>query len=161
MMNIEVAGANLLLAVSVSLVAICSFAWALRGHFATVGRIPQGMRLLSAVSLLSYIMYVGLLFRNGRGAPVPTMLGLAGFTVSILLFWWTVAETRSHRLTLAYTDADPVTIRTRGPYALVRHPFYLSYILFWIGTALVAGSWQWVTALLLTAWYVHIARGEE
>jgi protein-S-isoprenylcysteine O-methyltransferase Ste14 len=160
-MNVEITGTDLLLPVSVSLVAICSFAWALRGHFVTVGRIPQGMRLLSAISLLAYIMYVGLLFRRGYEATTVTIPGLIGFTVSIVLFWWTVAETRSHRLRLAYSDADPDRINTGGPYAVVRHPFYLSYIVFWISTALVAGSWQWVIALILTLWYVRIARGEE
>src|ERR1700749_5092196 len=40
------------------------------------------------------------------------------------------------------TDADPDTINTEGPYAYVRHPFYLSYIGFWISTGLIAGMWQ-------------------
>src|SRR4051795_3257636 len=148
-MNVEIAGSNLLLPVSLSLVAICSFGWALCGHFLTVGRIPKGMRLLSAVSLLSYITYAGLLFWRGRGTTVATIAGLVGFTMSISLFWWTISKTRSHRLRLAYTIADPDTINTGGPYAFVRHPFYLSYISFWISTALIAGSWQWVAALIL------------
>jgi protein-S-isoprenylcysteine O-methyltransferase Ste14 len=160
-MNVEIAGSNLLLPVSLSLVAICSFGWALRGHFLTVGRIPKGMRLLSAVSLLSYITYAGLLFWRGRGTTVATIAGLVGFTMSISLFWWTISKTRSHRLRLAYTIADPDTINTGGPYAFVRHPFYLSYISFWISTALIAGSWQWVAALILTLWYVRVAQGEE
>ena len=122
---------------------------------------PKGMRLLSAVSLLSYLVYGGLLFWRGYEATIATIAGLVGFALSIILFWWTVSATRSHRLRLAYTDADPDTINTGGPYALVRHPFYLSYIIFWICTALVAGSWQWVPALALTLWYVRVARDEE
>lgn len=160
-MNLQITGTSLFLPIFVSLVAFCSFAWALRGHFVTVGRIPQGMRLLSAASLLSYLAYLGLLFRQGHGSAAGTMPGLTGFAASLMLFWWTVAETRRHRLRLAYSDAGPDRIHAGGPYAFVRHPFYLSYIIFWISTALIAGSWQWVMAVILTLWYVRIARGEE
>jgi protein-S-isoprenylcysteine O-methyltransferase Ste14 len=86
---------------------------------------------------------------------------LGGFTISIVVFWWAVANTRLHRLRLAYTNADPDMINTSGPYAYVRHPFYLSYIAFWISTALVAQTWQWAPALTLALWYVRIARDEE
>jgi protein-S-isoprenylcysteine O-methyltransferase Ste14 len=160
-MNVEITSSDLALPVSLSLVAICSFGWALRGHFVTVGRIPKGMRLLSVVSVLSYITYAGLLFRQRPEATVATMFGLTGITASIILFWWTVSRTRTHRLCLAHTDADPHRINTEGPYAFVRHPFYLSYISFWISTALIAGSWQWMAGLILTAWYLLIARDEE
>jgi len=122
---------------------------------------PKGMRLLSAVSLLSYLLFLGLLLWRGCEATAATILGLAGFVVSIILFWWTVSTTRSRRLRLAYTDVDPDTINTEGPYAFVRHPFYLSYIIFWISTAVIAGPGQWAAALILTLWYVVVARGEE
>ena len=160
-MNVGVAGSGLLLPIFLSLVAFCSFGWALRGHFVTTGRIPTGMRLLSIANLSSYIMYVGLLSWRGCGAAVWTALGLVGFSFSILLFWWAVATTRSHRLQLAYTDADPDTVNTQGPYGYVRHPFYLSYIGFWISTGLIAEMWQWPAALALVLWYVGIARAEE
>jgi protein-S-isoprenylcysteine O-methyltransferase Ste14 len=119
------------------------------------------MRLLSIVSLLSYITYVCLLSSRGYDAGGLTTLGLGGFTISIVVFWWAVANTRLHRLRLAYTNADPDMINTSGPYAYVRHPFYLSYIAFWISTALVAQTWQWAPALTLALWYVRIARDEE
>jgi protein-S-isoprenylcysteine O-methyltransferase Ste14 len=125
-MNLDVTDSNLLLPAFLSLAAICSFAWALRGHFVTIGRIPKGMRLLSAVNLISYVMYLALLLLEDQRAAAATIAGLAGLTASIILFWWTVARTRERRLRLAYTDADPDTLYSDGPYAFVRHPFYLS-----------------------------------
>jgi len=119
------------------------------------------MRLLSLVSLLAYMSYLGLLFWQGCDAAAWTTLGLVCFALSIALFWWTVITTKRDRLRVAYTDADPSTIHVGGPYAHVRHPFYLSYIIFWVGTALVAGSWQGVPALILILWYIHIAQDEE
>jgi len=160
-MNVDVIGNNLLLPAFLSLAAICSFAWALRGHFVTIGGIPKGMRLLSTASLISYVMYLGLLLLEDHRTTAATIAGLAGLTASIILFWWTVARTRERRLRLAYTDADPDTLYSDGPYAFMRHPFYLSYIIFWISTAVIAGTWQWAAALILSLWYIRIAKDEE
>jgi protein-S-isoprenylcysteine O-methyltransferase Ste14 len=52
-------------------------------------------------------------------------------------------------------------IYTDGPYARVRHPFYLAYCLGWLGTAVAAGPIQWIPAILLIAWYYRTAREEE
>jgi protein-S-isoprenylcysteine O-methyltransferase Ste14 len=161
MMSIGILGSTLWLPVALSVVAFGSFGWAVRGHFETGARIPDGMRLLSLFSLLSYAAYLGILCWWGCEMAVWTVLGEVGFVFSIILFWWTVVTTRGRRLHLAYTNTDPNFLCTSGPYALVRHPFYLSYILFWIGTGLVARGWQWMSALTLTLWYVRIARGEE
>jgi protein-S-isoprenylcysteine O-methyltransferase Ste14 len=160
-MNIGIAGGSLWLPISLSLVAFGSFSWALRGHFKVSGRMPTGMRLLSLFSLLSYISYVGLVFWRGYEVQISTIVGLAGITASIILFWWAVITTRQHRPSLAYTDADPDIIYVNGPYGHIRHPFYLSYIIFWVGAALVAGMWQWAPALILALWYIRIAQEEE
>lgn len=119
------------------------------------------MRILSIFSLVSYLNYIGLLIWYKHEKPLWTTVGLAGFALSLVLFWWTVITTRRHRLNLAYTDADPDIVYITGPYAQVRHPFYLSYIIFWISSALVAGRWQWMPAVILTSWYIRIARAEE
>lgn len=160
-MSISIAGTASWLPIAISLVGFGSFSWALRGHFATAGKIPTGMRLLSLFSLVSYMAYIGRLARQGCEATMWTTVGLVGLASSIVLFWWTVTTTRRHRLRLAHTDADPDNIYTGGPYAHVRHPFYLSYIMFWISTALIAGGWQWGPALILILWYIRIAQGEE
>nr|WP_294523584.1 EAL domain-containing protein [uncultured Rhodopila sp.] len=149
------------LPLAASLAGFGSFCWALRGHFAIDGRIPAGMRLLSLFSLVAYLNYAGLLVWRGVAPTRWTEAGMAGFAASFLLFWWTVSTTRGHRLHIAYSDADPDMIYTAGPYAHVRHPFYLSYIVFWLATAAVAGEWQFVPVLILAGWYVRIARGEE
>ncbi len=68
---------------------------------------------------------------------------LAAFLIafaSLGLFWWTVVVTRSNPPTLAFTPDIPVHIHTEGPYAYVRHPFYSSYLLFWVSSALAVGD---------------------
>jgi protein-S-isoprenylcysteine O-methyltransferase Ste14 len=119
------------------------------------------MRLLGFVSLVSYMAYLYLLVWQDLQVSLRALIGLAGFVLSLLLFWWAVAATRQHRLCLAYADAKPTSIYTTGPYSYIRHPFYLAYIIFWSSTAMVVGGWQWMSAVILTFWYIHIAKGEE
>lgn len=143
-----------------SLLPFLSFVWGLRWHFDTGGRIPRAMRLLSVVNLTSYMSYIGLLTYH-QNLGLQSVLPLAAFATSLLLFWWTVIVTRQHRPMVAHADADPGSLYSSGPYAYVRHPFYLSYIIFWIGTAIDAGTWQWVPTIGLTLWYARIAYQEE
>jgi len=146
---------------AMSLAAFGSFGWALRGHFTIRGRMPNGMRLLSLASVIAYINFGCLLLWDSREPTAWTAAGVVALAGSMMLFWWTVRTTRHHKFPVAYTEDDPGMICTSGPYAYVRHPFYLSYIVFWFATAAIAGGWQWVTAVFLAAWYAGIARGEE
>src|ERR1700712_4977620 len=148
----------LLLAASVA--CLGSFAWALRGHFRQDCRMPLGMRLLSATSLVGFCGYAWQLCHAFPGRAL-TLLGLELFLLSFALFWWTIAATRADRPRVAHADDSPRSRQTSGPYRLVRHPFYASYIVFWLGTAVTAGGAQWLAASFLTAWYVLIARHEE
>ena len=146
---------------ALSLAAFGSFGWAIRGHFATRGRMPNGMRLLSLASLIAYLSFGCLLIWDRREPTAWTSAGLTMLAGSVLLFWWTVRTTRRHRLPLAFAEADPLMLCTSGPYAYVRHPFYLAYIAFWFATAAIAGGLQWVAAVFLFVCYAGIARNEE
>jgi protein-S-isoprenylcysteine O-methyltransferase Ste14 len=148
------------LLIAASVACLGSFGWALRGHFRRDGRMPLGMRLLSAASLISFCGYVWQLWQV-HSRPGFTLLGLGLFAASFGMFWWSIASTRTDRPQLAYARAFPHVLQTSGPYRLVRHPFYASYIVFWLATALTAGDLQWLAAFALTTWYVLIARHEE
>jgi protein-S-isoprenylcysteine O-methyltransferase Ste14 len=143
-----------------SVACLGSFTWALRGHFRREGPIPLGMRLLSAASLAGFCLY---LCRLRQVHPPPGLLlsGLALFALSLCVFWWAVASTRAARLHLAHSDADPQFLTTSGAYRLIRHPFYVAYMIFWLATALSAGGAQWLVTAVLVTWYVQIARYEE
>ena len=49
-----------------------------------------------------------------------------------------------------------------GPYRWVRHPFYLSYTLAWLGAVAAVGDVQLLpTVAVMLAFYVGAAYGEE
>jgi protein-S-isoprenylcysteine O-methyltransferase Ste14 len=141
------------------LACFISFSWAVRGHFRPTGAMPAGMKLIGALSLLGF---VGLLWQLRDGAAAwPVVVSLFG--LSLWLFRSTVRTTRLHPPTLAFDTDAPHRLFCQGPYRYVRHPFYLSYMLFWIGTAVSASTPDaWAIPLVLGAlYYVAAAREEQ
>ena len=82
--------------------------------------------------------------------------------LSLALFRQAIAASRNARLKLAFDEANPHGLVTEGPYRYVRHPFYASYVLFWIGWAVAL--WHpivMVPLVIIAAIYVRAALVEE
>ncbi len=98
-------------------------------------------------------------------APVPPGRGLAGIAIlacAAALFLWAAWTTRERKLALAFAGAVPEHVQTAGPYGLVRHPFYASYLLAFAGGAVAAGTVWLVPAVVAGAFtYAKAAREEE
>jgi protein-S-isoprenylcysteine O-methyltransferase Ste14 len=141
-------------------VAFVSFAWGVRGHFQVEGRLPPAMQALSAFSLLAFASFLWIIVRHGV-PPGRAMATVVLATAATGLFWWAVSTTRTRPPAVAHQPGTPTMVHDAGPYALVRHPFYLSYSMLWLGTALAADGLQWVFALVLIGWYYVTARAEE
>lgn len=141
-------------------VALGSFSWGLRRHFRAEGGMPAGMRALTFASGAATVLFLFLVFSHGvgpRGGAVSIIASLA----ATALFWWAVEATRHSPPHLAHTGDTPQMLHESGPFAYVRHPFYLSYCIFWLGTAIAAGGLQWLAAVGLIGWYYATARAEE
>ncbi len=98
-------------------------------------------------------------------SPVPpgrTAAAGAALALSLALFLSAAWANRARKLALAFAPRAPEHLQTRGPYRLVRHPFYASYLLAFVGGAIAAGSAWLAPAVLagaLTYWTA--ARQEE
>jgi protein-S-isoprenylcysteine O-methyltransferase Ste14 len=148
------------LTIIMALAAFGSFAWGLKHHFRIDRGMPARMRYLSGCSTVAFLLFLGLVVLSGvnLGAGVAAV---ALFLASTLLFWWTVRTTRARPPAIAHTDNVPTMIYAEGPYAYVRHPFYLAYGLGWLATAIAGGPIQWVPASLIIGWYYRTAHEEE
>ena len=136
-----------------------SFSWAIKFHFRNTGESPRGMQLLSALSFVAFAWFIyGLSTRPGGYRAMPFAL----CALSSLLFWWCILHTRPKPFTLAFSLDLPAFLDTGGPYRVARHPFYLSYLMFWVATALaVPGALSWVAPVALSALYTLAATREE
>lgn len=98
-------------------------------------------------------------------SPVPPRRAaeaLALIAAGVALFLWAAWTNRSRKLALAFSAKVPEHVQTDGPYRLVRHPFYTSYLLAFMGGGLAAGT-PWLVAAV-AAWvltYGRAARSEE
>jgi len=117
------------------------------------------MTFLSAMGILSSIVQVVVVATVRPGAS-RTVSALILYVGALVLFWWTVPHAAEAQLNIAFTKVEPVNLLVTGPYAYVRHPFYASYLLYWIAGALVS-SWLWTSVFVMGSCYFVAMDQEE
>ena len=157
---IDVTAANVSIAL-IAMLCIGSYLWGVRAHFRQDGAMPLGMRIIALASVGGYLVMLGLLLVNSASA-ISKVLGTALMLLSLAIFWWAVGTTRGRNLALAYSIDSPASLVHDGPYRFVRHPFYLSYLCFWVaGVVATATSAFGVMFFLMLALYLRAALMEE
>jgi protein-S-isoprenylcysteine O-methyltransferase Ste14 len=140
-------------------ICFSAFCWGVRGHFRSTGAMPLGMQVTSGLSML---LFAGFLWNLVHGLGAAWFLSIALFTASLGVFAAAILASRRTPPTLAYDNDSPNFLLNHGPYRYVRHPFYLAYVLFWLGTAIAVHSLAgWVAPVLMTALYIDAASREE
>jgi len=117
---------------------LLSFQLALDRHFIRAGRMP---RAAMALAILSTAVYVSALVRLWMAGAPSTAFSAAAAVVmlgSFLLFHATRLGSPSRCLPVAFEDASPPRLVAEGPHRFIRHPFYTSYMLYWVAVALSA-----------------------
>ncbi|MEN0000860.1 MAG: isoprenylcysteine carboxylmethyltransferase family protein [Pseudomonadota bacterium] len=146
----------LLLAISV----FSSQVWSTAVHF-EMSEMQSGAKIVIAMVIIGLITLCSIVARFEQ-PPLAQYAGAAMLLGSLAVFWWAIRETRSAKLRAVFTTKNPHTLVQTGPYAYVRHPFYSSYVLFWLGLAL--GSWSIIGGaffILLFIIYWRAAADEE
>ena len=122
---------------------------------------PWGMRIITLASIVGYLVMLSLLLVNHASA-LSKALGAGLMLLALAIFWWAVRTTSGHSLTLAYSLDSPVGLVNEGPYRFVRHPFYLSYLCFWMAGVVATGQPLFgVIFILMLALYWRAAWMEE
>lgn len=139
-----------------------SYGWGLARFFRTPSQDARGHRLITAAtaaSVLAHYVALAFFYRQGDARFAAAM---ALYAVSLLLFWWCVAVNRTRPLSLAFSTDRPHHLMAEGPYAVIRHPFYLSYMLCWIAGTLASGCWPLAATIAIMGWiYRRAAVAEE
>lgn len=100
-------------------------------------------------------------------APPSTLGGVLAVVAVVLIgaaLWLAGFTLGTHRRPLALwhqTDDAPRHLVTEGPYARIRHPFYTSYLLALVGSALAAPHWSTLGVLAVLAWRLNGTAARE
>lgn len=136
------------------------FARAVRGHFVSP-QLPPAMKLLVALSYLAMLVYLFALW-TGAAPLWQRIASLCLQLVAVGLFNWARTTTLANRFTAAFDTDKPQFLVRAGPYRFVRHPFYVSYVTFWVGSSLGGNSPAlWLICLVLIGSYIVAALLEE
>ncbi|HZJ30524.1 MAG TPA: isoprenylcysteine carboxylmethyltransferase family protein [Vicinamibacterales bacterium] len=90
------------------------------------------------------------------------VLGAAGIVASLGLYEWSASSIRGRVFSYAGNHDLPQFVHRSGPYAYVRNPFYLSYLLAEISIVVIWPSvWGAMVVALAAAYFQWLARYEE
>jgi protein-S-isoprenylcysteine O-methyltransferase Ste14 len=150
--------------VSVSLLVAClaSFAWSMRKFFARPAGDTAGMRVIKICGAVFAVLHLGAI------AVTPRMTTGQGLAAALLylsalgLFWWAIGTNSPRPLSAAFSPDAPQYLVERGPYRVIRHPFYCSYLLAWTaGIAATGRLWLLPSLAVMLIIYLRAARQEE
>ena len=149
-----------LLVSAISMAVIAQYSWSMNGHFSSRA-MPRGAVVIAVVVLATTITFLILQWALEQ-PPAAALIGAAVQIGSLVLFWAAIRASRTARLRLAFDEENPDSLVTEGPYRYLRHPFYLSYLIFWSGwTIAVWSPWAVVLLAVILAVYILAAKGEE
>lgn len=139
---------------------LAAFTWGVIAHFSRPHGVPALMYVIGIATGALTCAQIARMTRVDPGwwtAPV-----LVGYAASLALYLWAVAATRGRGFSLAFSADLPTALVARGPYRYVRHPFYASYLLYWLAGALaIRETWLIPAVAVVVALYVVAALAEE
>ena len=117
--------------------------------------------VVSAISGLGLAIFIYELASAQK--PLSALqIGLLLFAASAALFAWALTASRHQEFNSVFAETQARPIVRSGPFRYIRHPFYTSYIVYWLGVAIAA--WHPLSPLALVALvpaYIIAARSEE
>lgn len=139
------------------------FAVALQDFFLDSRVNNPRIRALQDVGIGLAVVHFGGILLLGSVSPVWAAAGIAMYFFATLLFLSALdSAKRVHLPRTLVDDPMPKALITAGPFALVRHPFYLAYALAWLAAPVAThGPLITISGVLAVAVYVYAARREE
>jgi protein-S-isoprenylcysteine O-methyltransferase Ste14 len=139
-----------------------SFTWGVRKFFVKPEKLGFGVRLTLAAGTLFSIAHLAVILLTSQFHPAAVAAAVVLYGLSLVMFWWAIQANRVKPLAACFAKSESLHLVQHGPYRLVRHPFYCSYLLAWIAGPV--GTWNiWLafTAAIMFVLYLTAAVNEE
>jgi protein-S-isoprenylcysteine O-methyltransferase Ste14 len=143
-------------------VCFASFTWAIQYLFRRPATVSKQMKLLSLMGLVFFIAQVLAIAIQAKVWILTSLVAIAIYLGALALFYWAVPYARSGGFCLAFSSVITKELVRAGPYRYIRHPFYASYLLFWV--AGVMASHQpllLLSVVFMAAFYARAIAHEE
>jgi protein-S-isoprenylcysteine O-methyltransferase Ste14 len=148
---------------AVALATAIIIAVAVQDFFVDARTNSPRVRAMQDVGVAFAVSHFGAIVLRGSAGPNWAIAGIAMYVAATLLFLSALEAAR--RVPLPRTLVDdpmPKALITNGPFALIRHPFYLAYSLAWLAAPVAThGPLIAVFAFIAITAYVVAARREE
>lgn len=121
------------------------------------------IRALQDLGVVIAVTQFGILLVRGSAGPNWAIAGIAMYVAATLLFLSALEAARRVPLPRTFVDDPlPKALITGGPFAVVRHPFYISYSIAWLAAPVAThGPVIGLLALVAIGIYATAARREE
>lgn len=134
----------------------------MRRFFIQPAGLTPGMQLIKICGIAFGILHLAAIAATPRIAAVRGISGVALYLCSLGLFWWAIRTSLRHPLSAAFSPDVPNHLVAQGPYKIMRHPLYCSYLLCWLAGWVAAGRlWLAPTIAVMLVIYLVAAREEE
>ena len=123
-----------------------------------------GQRGASFLSQLISLAFVGLFYRRDEIELNPwlTVVGVIGLIASLVLFEWARRAVSGRLFSYIFSSDTPQFICMEGPFAYIRNPFYASYLLAMLSTAVMWPSlFRFGLVLAMVLYFTGAAIYEE
>lgn len=122
-------------------VFLAALLWSYYGHFRQTGPRSWRLRIMGFSFLCAGIAQIAVLI-DARRVAAGAVGAVPLYGLALGLWGWAAQASGRNRLSLAFSPGDrPREVLSGGPYRLVRHPFYSSYLLYWLAGFVATAHW--------------------
>ena len=83
-----------------------------------------------------------------------SVIGILLLLLSATLFLWSISAFKKQPPAIAFAETIVRPLNTSGPYSIIRHPFYSSYSIAWIGGTIATQCW-WLIISFFCMFFIY------
>src|ERR1700744_3542987 len=141
---------------------LASFGWAIRRFFLQPAGLTPGMKLIKVCGIVFGLLHLAAIVITPGISFFRAFSGAALYSCSLGLFWWAVSTNLRRPLSAAFSPDLPAHLVAHGPYNMMRHPLYCSYLMCWTAGWVVTGRlWLVPMIVVMLVIYLQAAAAEE
>jgi protein-S-isoprenylcysteine O-methyltransferase Ste14 len=134
-----------------------------KSHFAKHDKEPAGMTGVKITYLVGLAINLWMFWVNPSVETYLRGVGLSMTIMSAAIFFLAIRATKTARLHVAFSESTGTSLVSDGIYRIVRHPFYLAYLVYWSSWCFSVGfaGLSLLIMFVLIAFYIFTIRLEE